>query len=109
MPGNFFRPITCESSIYGTVPGCNPVAGAISTGTKTTIAGTEIHDILRGIVVVIAGALMILPAYINYELYHRFYFELTVSMALSLVSFALGILIFILVVGKERIEGTKKP
>jgi hypothetical protein len=30
-------------------------------------------------------------------------------MSISLTSFALGILIFILVVGKERIEGTKKP
>ena len=78
-------------------------------GTKTTIAGTELHDILRGVMVVIAGALMILPAYINYELIKHANFELTVSMAISLTSFALGILIFILVVGKEKIEGTKKP
>jgi ABC-type Mn2+/Zn2+ transport system permease subunit len=59
--------------------------------------------------VVIAGALMILPAYLNYELWHRLNFDITVSMAVSVVCFALGILIFILVVGKERIEGTKKP
>jgi hypothetical protein len=85
------------------------VAGAIRTGTKTTIAGTEIHDILRGIVVVIAGALMILPAYLNYELFHRLNLDITVSMSISLTSFALGILIFILVVGKEKIEGRKKP
>jgi uncharacterized membrane protein YdcZ (DUF606 family) len=78
-------------------------------GTKTTIAGTEIHDILRGIMVVIAGALMILPAYINYELFKHAGFDLPVSMAISIVSFSLGILLFILVVGKERIEGTKKP
>ena len=86
-----------------------PVAGAIRTGTKTTIGGTEIHDLLRGIVVVIAGALMILPAYLNYELFHRLNLDITVSMSISLTSFALGILIFILVVGKERIEGPKKP
>ncbi len=86
-----------------------PVVGAITTGTKTTIAGTEIHDILRGVMVVIAGALMILPAYLNYELFHRLNLDITVSMSISLTSFALGILIFILVVGKERIEGTKKP
>jgi ABC-type Mn2+/Zn2+ transport system permease subunit len=85
------------------------VVGAIATGTKTTIAGTEIHDILRGVMVVIAGALMILPAYLNYELFHRLNLDITVSMSISLTSFALGILIFILVVGKERIEGTKKP
>jgi len=81
----------------------------LATATKTTIAGTEIHDILRGLAVIIAGALMILPAYLNYELFHRLNLDITVSMSISLTSFALGILIFILVVGKERIEGTKKP
>jgi len=59
--------------------------------------------------VVITGALIILPAYINYESWHRLNLDITVSMSISLTSFALGILIFILVVGKERIEGTKKP
>jgi len=51
---------------------------------------------------------MILPAYLNYELFHRLNLDITVSMSISLTSFALGILIFILVVGKERIEGPKK-
>jgi ABC-type Mn2+/Zn2+ transport system permease subunit len=60
-------------------------------------------------VVVIAGALMILPAYLNYELFHRLNLDIAVSMSISLTSFALGILIFILVVGKERIERTTKP
>src|SRR5439155_22103889 len=87
----------------------DPAVGAITTGTKTTIAGTEIHDILRGLMVVIAGALIILPAYINYESWHRLNLDITFSMSISLTSFALGILIFILVVGKKRIEGTKKP
>ncbi|TMI24722.1 hypothetical protein E6H30_06575 [Candidatus Bathyarchaeota archaeon] len=67
------------------------------------------HDILRAIMVVIAGVLMILPAYLNYELFHRLNLDITVSMSISLTSFALGILIFILVVGKEKIEGRKKP
>jgi len=98
-----------ESSIYGTIRSKEAKAGAITTGTKTTIAGTEIHDILRGLMVVIAGALIILPAYINYESWHRLNFDITVSMSIGLISFTLGILIFILVVGKERIEGTKKP
>ncbi len=93
----------------GPFSGIEPAAGALPTGTKTTIVGTEIHDILRGVMVVIAGALMILPAYLNYELFHRLNLDITVSMSISLTSFALGILIFILVVGKERIEGTKKP
>ncbi len=77
--------------------------------TKTTIAGTEVHDILRGVLVVLAGALMILPAYINSELFRRGNFDVTVSMSIGLTSFALGILIFILVVGKDRIEGRAKP
>ena len=98
----------CESSIYETLERCTTSAGALLTGTKTTIAGTEIRDILRGIMVIVAGALMILPAYLNYELFHRLNLDITVSMSISLTSFALGILIFILVVGKERIEGTKK-
>ena len=93
----------------GPLRGLQLAAGALPTGTKTTIAGTEIHDILRGIMVVIAGALMIFPAYLNYELFHRLNLDITVAMSISLTSFALGILIFILVVGKERIEGTKKP
>jgi len=67
------------------------------------------HDILRAIMVVIAGALMILPAYLNYELFHRLNLDITVSMSISLTSFALGILICILVVGKEKIEGRKNP
>ena len=81
----------------------------MTTETKTTIAGAEVGDILRGIMVVVAGALMILPAYINYELFKRTNFDITVSMSISLTSFALGILIFVLVVGKDKIESTKKP
>ena len=77
--------------------------------TRTTLAGAEVSDILRGIMVVVAGALMILPAYINYELFKHANFDITVSMSISLTSFALGILIFVLVVGKERIEGPRKP
>ena len=76
--------------------------------TRTTLAGAEVRDILRGVMVVVAGALMILPAYINYELFKHANFDITVSMSISLTSFALGILIFVLVVGKERIEGSRK-
>jgi uncharacterized membrane protein YdcZ (DUF606 family) len=81
----------------------------MATETRTTLAGAEVSDILRGIMVVVAGALMILPAYINYELYKHANFDITVSMSISLTSFALGILIFVLVVGKERIEGPRRP
>lgn len=80
----------------------------MATETKTTLAGAEVGEILRGIMVVVAGALMILPAYINYELFKRANFDITVSMSISLTCFALGILLFVLVVGKERIEGPRK-
>lgn len=80
----------------------------METETKTTIAGAEVSQILRGIMTVVAGALMILPAYINYEGFHRLNLDITVSMSISIVSFTLGILIFVLVVGKERIEGPRK-
>ena len=80
----------------------------MATETRTTLAGAEVSDILRGIMVVVAGALMILPAYINYELFKHANFDVTVSMSISLTSFALGILIFVLAVGKERIEGPRK-
>lgn len=80
----------------------------MTSETKTTLAGAEVSEILRGIMVVVAGALMILPAYINYEGYHRLNLDITVSMSISLVSFALGILLFVIVVGKERIEGPRK-
>ncbi len=76
--------------------------------TRRTIAGTAVHDILRGILVVVAGAMMILPAYLNDELYKRANLDPTVSMSISLMFFALGIFIFILVVGKDRIEGRTK-
>lgn len=81
----------------------------MTSETKTTLGGAEVSDILRGIMVVIAGSLMILPAYINYEAWHRGNLDITVSMSLGLVSFALGIVIFVLVVGKDRIEGARKP
>ncbi len=72
---------------------------------KSTTAWPEIRSFLRGALVVLSGALMILPAYLNYEIFSRLRFELVVSLSISIVLFALGVLIFILVLGKDAFEG----
>jgi len=64
----------------------------------------EIKNFLKGVLVIMAGAFMILPAYLNYEIFSRLHFELVVSMAISLMLFAIGIVTIILVLGKEAFE-----
>lgn len=64
----------------------------------------EIRNFLKGILIVAAGALMILPAYLNYVIFSRLRFELVVSLSISIMLFALGVLIFILAVGTEAFE-----
>ncbi len=64
----------------------------------------EIRSFLKGILIVAAGALMILPAYLNYVIFSRLRFELVVSLSISIMLFALGVLIFILAVGTEAFE-----
>ena len=66
---------------------------------------TEIGKLLRGLVVVIAAAFMILPAVINYELWSKVSINPVVSMAISLQLFAIGIILFILAVGKDKFTG----
>jgi hypothetical protein len=51
---------------------------------------------------------MILPAYLNYEIW-KTGFNPVVSMAISLQLFAIGIVIFILAVGKERLAPKSQP
>ena len=64
----------------------------------------EIRSFLKGILIVAAGALMILPAYLNYVIFSRLRFELVVSLSISIMLFALGVLIFILAVGTDAFE-----
>jgi uncharacterized membrane protein YidH (DUF202 family) len=71
---------------------------------KPTSGRPEIRNLLKGVLVVLSGALMILPAYLNYEIF-RLHFELVVSLSISIILFALGMLVFILVLGKEAFEG----
>lgn len=67
--------------------------------------GLAIKGVLKGILIIVAGALMISPAYLNYLIFTRLQFQLVVSLSISLVLFALGVLIFILALGKEALEG----
>jgi VIT1/CCC1 family predicted Fe2+/Mn2+ transporter len=72
------------------------------------LAESDLAKILRGLAVIVAAALMILPAYLNYEIW-KTGFNPVVSMAISLQLFAIGIVIFILAVGKDRLAPKSQP
>jgi hypothetical protein len=72
------------------------------------LGDSDLAKILRGVAVIIAAALMILPAYLNYEIW-KTGFNPVVSMAISLQLFAIGIVIFILAVGKDRLAPKSQP
>jgi hypothetical protein len=76
--------------------------------TSTSLQNSDIGKLVRGVVVVLAAALMILPAYINYELF-KTGFNPIVSMAISLQLFAIGVVLFIVAVGKERFMPKSQP
>ena len=69
-----------------------------------SLGRVEIRNFLKGILIVVAGALMILPAYLNYVIFSRLRFELVVSLSISIMLFALGVLTFILAVGTDAFE-----
>ena len=69
---------------------------------------SDVVKILRGVAVVVAAVFMILPAYLNYEIW-KAGFNPVVSMAISLQLFAIGIVVFILAVGKERLAPKSQP
>lgn len=62
------------------------------------------RKVLRGTLVVVAAALMIFPAYANYEIYSKLHFELVVSLSISIMLFAAGILLLIVVLGRDAFE-----
>jgi len=72
------------------------------------VGDSDLAKILRGVAVIVGAALMILPAYLNYEIW-KTGFNPVVSMAISLQLFAIGIVIFILAVGKERLAPKSQP
>jgi hypothetical protein len=76
--------------------------------TAARLGDSDLAKILRGVAVIVAAALMILPAYLNYEIW-KTGFNPVVSMAISLQLFAIGIVIFILAVGKDRLAPKSQP
>ena len=72
------------------------------------VGDSDLVKILRGVAVIVAAALVILPAYLNYEIW-KAGFNPVVSMAISLQLFAIGIVLFILAVGKERLAPKSQP
>jgi hypothetical protein len=76
----------------------------------TSFRDSDSAKFLRGVVVIIAAAFMILPAYVNYELGPtKLGFSPVVSMGISLQFFAIGVILFILAVGKERFVPKSQP
>jgi hypothetical protein len=84
----------------------------VSTGpvamSAVRLGDSDLAKILRGVLVIVAAGLMILPAYLNYEIW-KTGFNPVVSMAISLQLFAIGIVLFILAVGKERLAPKSQP
>ncbi len=65
----------------------------------------EFRNFLRAVLVVMSGTFMILPAYLNTAIFFkRLNFELVTSMSISLMLFSIGIVTFILVMGKDAFE-----
>jgi hypothetical protein len=78
--------------------------------TETSFRDSDAGKFLRGVLVVVAAALMIFPAYVNYELGPtKLGFSAVVSMGISLQLFAIGVILFILAVGKERFVPKSQP
>ncbi len=83
------------------------ITGIVAMST-VRVGESDLAKILRGVAVIVAAALMILPAYLNYEIW-KTGFNPVVSMAISLQLFAIGIVILILAVGKERLAPKSQP
>lgn len=83
------------------------IAGIVTMNAVRAV-DSDLVKILRGVAVVVAAVFMILPAYLNYEIW-KAGFNPVVSMAISLQLFAIGIVVFILAVGKERLAPKSQP
>ncbi len=75
-----------------------------------SLRDSEVGQLVRGLAVLIAAAFMILPAYINYELGPtKTGFEAVSAMSITLMLFAIGIIMFILAVGPEKFKPKTQP
>ncbi len=65
----------------------------------------QFRNILRALLVVMSAAFLVLPAYLNTALlFKRLNFEIVTSMSISIMLFSIGIVTFILVMGKDAFE-----
>lgn len=87
---------------------CEPLITGSLEMNSARLGDSDLAKIFRGVAVIVAAGLMILPAYLNYEIW-KFGFNPVVGMAISLESFAIGIVIFILAVGKDRLAPKSQP
>jgi VIT1/CCC1 family predicted Fe2+/Mn2+ transporter len=84
------------------------ITGPPSMNSVRLVDSNTVKILLRGVAVIVAAALIILPAYFNYEIW-KAGFNPVVSMAISLQLFAIGIVILILAVGKDRLAPKSQP
>jgi len=62
----------------------------------------QARNVLKALLVVMSGAFMVLPAYLNTAIFFkRLNFDIVASMSISLMLFSIGIVTFILVMGKD--------
>ncbi len=65
----------------------------------------QVKNILRALLVAMSGAFMVLPAYLNTAIFFkRLNLEIVTSMSISIMLFSIGIVTFILVMGKDAFE-----
>ena len=71
--------------------------------TEARFRDSDLGRVVRGLAILVSAILMIVPAYINYELGPTKYgFEAVASMGITLELFAVAIVIFIVAVGPEK-------
>src|SRR5438094_10394308 len=83
------------------------VTGSVAMN-AVRVGDSDLAKILRGVAVIVAAALMILPAYLNYEIW-KTGFNPVVSMAISLQLFALGIVNLIITMVKYHVAPKYHP
>ena len=65
----------------------------------------QLKNIMRALLVVMSGGFMILPAYLNTAIFFkRLNFDIVTSMSISIMLFSIGIVTFILVMGKDAFQ-----
>jgi hypothetical protein len=70
----------------------------------------EFRNFLKALLVIMSGAFMILPAYLNEAIFFkRLDFQIVTSMSISIMLFSIGIATFVLVMGRDAFEKKAEP